>query len=89
MIKNSTSIVVKCIYDLYLYVGTICYDDACHLLRYAQNVKRRDLTKTSRRISDLNIVVDRFHFRNHVDKWCQSNCNPYKCEGLEGVSENF
>jgi hypothetical protein len=21
-----------------------------------------------------------------VDKWCQLNCNPYKCEELEGVS---
>lgn len=70
-----------------LFLGTICYDDACHLLRYAQNKKRKDATDISKRISQMNIVVDKFHYRNHVDKWCQSNCNPYNWKDLEGVSK--
>ena len=57
------------------YIGTICYDDACHLLRYAQNPKRLNLTDTSKRIGGTTIVVDKFHFRNHVDEWCKKHCN--------------
>jgi hypothetical protein len=30
-------------------------------------------------------VVDKFHFRNHVDKWCKTHCNPYKCRDLDEV----
>ena len=34
------------------------------------------------------MVVDKMHFRNHVDKWCRSNCNPYDRVDLEGVNIN-
>ncbi|CAB3984460.1 Hypothetical predicted protein [Paramuricea clavata] len=67
-------------------VRTICYDDACHLLRYAQNPKRLNLTDTSKRIGGTTIVVDKFHFRNHVDEWCKKHCNPYKCTDLDEVN---
>lgn len=66
---------------------TICYDDACHLLRYAQNPKRRTLTNTSERISNMEIVVDKFHFKNHVDSLCKTHCNPSKCRQLDQVSK--
>ena len=64
----------------------LCYDDGCHLKKFACNDKRRDVTKTSKWISTLNIVVDRLHFRGHVDKWCQQNCNPYDHDELRKVS---
>ena len=58
----------------------ICYDDACHLKRYALNRGH-----ISQKLMNLDYRVDRFHFGNHVDKWCKANCNPHKSEILEKV----
>ena len=71
-----------------LNIGTICYDDACHLLKYAQNEKRVNLTDTMKKIGKTKIMVDKFHFGNHVDEWCKKHCNPYKCTDLNEV-RNF
>ena len=30
--------------------------------------------------------VDKFHFPNHVDKWCHDNCNPADVKHLNGVN---
>ena len=32
------------------------------------------------------IVVDRMHFKNHIDVWCKKNCDPDKTPELEGVN---
>ncbi|CAB4006023.1 Hypothetical predicted protein [Paramuricea clavata] len=64
-------------------LGTICYDDACHLKRFAMNPKRCSLTPTATLISTRDIVCDRFHFRNHIDKWCKKHCNPDQCNDLK------
>ena len=64
--------------------GVICYDDGCHLKKYAE--KRRDLTETSKQIASYKIAIDKMHFRGHVDKWCLENCNPYKVQELNDVS---
>ena len=29
------------------------------------------------------MVVDQFHFKNHVDSWCKQNCNPYSSDDLQ------
>lgn len=42
-------------------------------------------TQTSEKLAALNIVVDKFHFKGHIDKWCHENCNPYSFEDLENV----
>lgn len=34
----------------------------------------------------MPIAVDKMHFKGHVDKWCQENCNPYNMKELENVS---
>ena len=47
---------------------------------------RKDITSTSKKLSEIDMVVDKLHFRNHVDKWCKENCNPYDRKDLEGVS---
>lgn len=70
-------------------IDVICYDDACHLKKYATNPKRCDLTQTSKRLKNMEIVVDKFHFKNHVDTWCKRNCNPYKCSKLDNVSNLY
>ena len=64
-------------------LGTICYDDACHLKRFACNPVRSSLTSTAEQLAMKEIVCDRFHFRNHIDAWCKANCNPNICKTLE------
>jgi len=67
-------------------IETICYDDACHLKKFAQNKTRCLLTATSQRMAKMTMVVDRFHFKNHVDSWCKQNCNPYSSDDLQEVN---
>ena len=62
---------------------TIKYDDACHLKKYGSNQVRSDMTPTSERMSHMEMIIDKLHFKNHVDKWCKVHCNPYDCEELK------
>ena len=48
--------------------------------------RRKDITNTSKQLALCKIVVDKMHFRGHIDKWCQENCNPYQLEELKDVS---
>ena len=65
----------------------INYDDACHLVKFAKNhFKKGNQNDTTKYLTEVPIVVDKFHFMNHVDKWCQEHCNPYKIKELEGVN---
>ena len=64
----------------------ICYDDGCHLRRFAQNPVRCDLTGTSKLIANLKIFIDRLHFMGHTDDWCRQNCNPDTLPLLQNVS---
>lgn len=68
-----------------LCAGVICYDDACHLKKFAQNPVRSDLTEIAKRLKGMKMVCDKFHFRNHVDSWCKVNCNPYSTTDLEVI----
>lgn len=63
----------------------IIYDDACHLKKFCTNPVRSCITKVSKKLGEMDMVVDKLHFRNHVDKWCKENCNPYDRIDLEGV----
>ena len=79
------------LFELQFDIDTIVYDDACHLKRFAANVvkKRKIDSPLARRIAELEYAIDRFHFKNHVDKWCKVNCNPSKMKGLEKVRRNY
>ena len=68
-----------------ILTGFLCYDDGCHLKKFACNSRRKDSTNTSKWISSMNIVVDKLHFRGHTDKWCHENCNPNDFVALEKV----
>lgn len=65
---------------------TICYDDACHLKRFVQNPLRSKNTKIAEKLNRLEIVCDKFHFKNHTDTWCKKNCNPMKSPNLQNVN---
>ena len=54
----------------------ICYDDGCHLHKYAQNAIHRDQTPTMQLLSKMEIVVDKMHMAGHVDKRCKDTCDP-------------
>ncbi|XP_044168316.1 uncharacterized protein LOC122952504 [Acropora millepora] len=66
-------------------IDRICYDDACHLKKYCMNPKRKCLTAVAERLANMDMVIDKMHFRNHVDNWCKTNCNPYDRKDLDGV----
>ena len=68
-----------------MFIDVICYDDACHLKKYAINSTRNHSTETSKILQNMEYVVDKFHFKNHVDTWCKNNCNPYKCNKIKDV----
>eukprot|EP00111_Clytia_hemisphaerica_P005748 TCONS_00016667-protein len=72
--------------DEYQSINCIVYDDACHLLKYSKNPVRKDDTNTSKRIATLEMKIDRFHYRNHVDPWCRRVCNPKTSDHLAGVN---
>ena len=67
------------------FLGTICYDDGCHLKKYATNTSRSTMTTTARHIATMNFVIDRMHFKGHVDPWCHENCDPNKLKEMENV----
>ena len=72
--------VIYCVYTFTMIVFEIaeyiCYDDGCHLHKYAQNPIRRDQTPTTQLLSKMEIVVDKMHMAGHVDKWCKDTCDP-------------
>ena len=48
-------------------IGYICYDDGCHLRRFAQQPHRKNVTATSQKLASLEIVVDKMHIAGHKD----------------------
>ena len=65
------------------WLGVICYDDACHLKKFAQNPVRSTQTALAARITGMQILCDRFHFKNHIDGWCRQHCNPLTSANLQ------
>ena len=64
----------------------IIYDDACHLAKYSINEKVSDRNKTTKFFSERKFVIDKFHFRNHIDPWCHENCDPNEVPELNGLN---
>ncbi|CAH1255647.1 Hypp1583 [Branchiostoma lanceolatum] len=63
----------------------IIYDDACHLRKFARNPARSDATETTRRLANMEMLVDRMHMRGHVDPWCKKHCGTWRFEDLDLV----
>lgn len=66
----------------------ICYDDGCHLRKYAANPCRRDLTLTTKALTEIAITVDKMHMAGHVDPWCRKTCDPKLFPDLNSVSSS-
>ena len=71
---------------MFIYSKYICYDDGCHLRKFAQYSNRRQQSITTQWLADLEIVVDKMHFKGHTDAWCKQFCDPKKHEHLDKVS---
>ena len=67
------------------YIDILCYDDGCHLCKYARNTARSHLTDAATRMSTWNIVIDKMHFAGHTDSWCKANCNSNNLKEIEKV----
>lgn len=53
------------------------FDDMCHLARYAE-AHKEEHERLGMFVRDVVKVVDKFHFRNHVGRYCRRFCNPHK-----------
>ena len=77
--------VTVCVMKYGSIAGYVCYDDGCHLKKYATNPVRHNQTETAIRIATSKIVIDKFHFKGHTDAWCKEHCDPNKCKDLNEV----
>jgi hypothetical protein len=62
------------------------YDDACHFSLHARRPDVMAKSEASTKLGEIPIVVDKFHFKNHIGKWCIENCDPYKLPELVQVN---
>ena len=86
LLSNECEFVDMCKHLYHFFsTETICYDDGCHLKRYACNPARSEVTTTANRLASLNYVIDRMHFKGHIDPWCHKHCDPSKLKELENV----
>ena len=69
----------------FIFIEFICYDDGCHLKKYACNPTRRDQTGTAKKLAEMSIVIDKMHMAGHVDDWCKKNCDPKNFKELNDV----
>ena len=69
-----------------LFAEYICYDDGCHLRKYARNENRKYQTPTAQTWALVEIVIDKMHMSGHVDQWCRANCDPKHFDALQNVS---
>ena len=67
------------------YLEYICYDDGCHLKKYASHKTRCGQTPTAKLMTEVSIVIDKMHMAGHVDKWCKTNCDPCLFKDLAQV----
>jgi hypothetical protein len=62
------------IFEVMPSLKLVVHDDACHLRKYVD--KRAAASELASRMvyPHVKYVVDRFHSKGHVDKWCVDNC---------------
>ena len=67
----------------------ICYDNGCRLWKYARQTSRKDITPTSKKLADVEIVIDKMHMAGHVDEWYKKNCDPYKIPHVSDTTHTY
>lgn len=69
----------------HMLIEYICYDDGCHLRKFARHPSRRDITVTAQKLASMEIVIDKLHMTGHIDTWCLANCDPHLFNDLDNV----
>ena len=64
----------------------ICYDDTCHLRKFARNSVKTHLTPHTMQLASVEMVVDKMHMKGHTDTWCKENCDPAKFQALQTIT---
>ena len=70
-------------------IDYICYDDGCHLRKFARHSSKQDVTPTAQKLASVEIVIDKMHMAGHVDKCCLENCDPHLFSDLDRVSKRY
>jgi hypothetical protein len=68
-------------------VKCFVHDNGCHFKKFL--TKRRELSSVTAIMDEVDIAIDRLHFRNHIDQYCKDNYNPDKKEILNGVNTSI
>ena len=74
------------VYGIVTEYLVMVYDDVCHLAGFAFNHIRLHRNETTEYFNSLKFAIDKFHFKNHVDKNCHTNYNPKNVPELDGVN---
>lgn len=67
----------------------LIYDDGCTFAKYVMNKASQLFSKSTFRaikLAETITVVDRFHFKSHVDVWCKKFCDPDLYDELKEVN---
>ena len=68
-------------------VRVLIHDNACKFAAFVQ--RRRDTSDTLKHLANLDMRVDRHHFKNHVGKKCKEYHDPNDCELLVDVNTSI
>ena len=50
-------------------------------------VKNKEIIDAAKKLGqDIDIYVDKLHFRGHTDPWCNEHMDPYKVEALNDIN---
>ena len=69
-------------------VEYICYDDGCHLQKFARSPNRKNLAPAAEKLASVEIVIDNMHMARHVNNWCLENCDTNLFQDLNEVNKN-
>ena len=69
-----------------IFAEFICYDDGCHLRKYSMHDSCKDLTPVTKKLAEVETVVDKLHMQGHTEGWCRRTCDPYSFPELKNVS---
>ena len=65
------------------------YDNGCKLRKYIEEKSTTVKTVRFEKLKSKTILVDRFHFKSHVDLYCKKNCNPDKYAELIEINTSI
>ena len=91
-IAQAAVFTMEIIQNVFIWPKTLIYDDGCSLKKYVTNKSSllfKQTTERAKKLAETRIVVDRFHFKSHVDEWCRELCDPDLYDDLKDVNSSI